>query len=59
MGRKKQEPNVHVWRRSGAGDPGAGAGVGGDYTLQAPPQTSVMAAVIKTTPLVTLVVWGI
>ena len=31
---KKQEPNVHVWRRSGAGDPGAGAGVGGDYTLQ-------------------------
>eukprot|EP00434_Breviolum_minutum_P009374 symbB.v1.2.008257.t1/scaffold517.1/size193155/4 len=34
-GKNLTEPNVHVWRRSGAGDPGAGAGVGGDYTLQA------------------------
>ena len=30
-----KEPNVHVWRRAGAGDPGAGAGAGGEYRLQA------------------------
>lgn len=34
-GKNLTEPNVHVWRRTGAGDPGAGAGAGGEYTLQA------------------------
>ena len=33
--KKIQEPNVHIWRRAGAGDPGAGAGAGGEYKLQA------------------------
>ena len=34
-GESVKEPNVHVWRRAGAGDPGAGAGAGGEYTLEA------------------------
>lgn len=29
------EPNIHVWRRAGAGTPGSGAAAGGNYELQA------------------------
>eukprot|EP00437_Effrenium_voratum_P039934 CAMPEP_0181464492 /NCGR_PEP_ID=MMETSP1110-20121109/35462_1 /TAXON_ID=174948 /ORGANISM="Symbiodinium sp., Strain CCMP421" /LENGTH=551 /DNA_ID=CAMNT_0023589231 /DNA_START=17 /DNA_END=1669 /DNA_ORIENTATION=- len=34
-GKNLTEPNVHVWRRSGGGAPGSGAGQGGNYELQA------------------------
>eukprot|EP00930_Biecheleria_cincta_P082717 TRINITY_DN72389_c0_g1_i1.p1 TRINITY_DN72389_c0_g1~~TRINITY_DN72389_c0_g1_i1.p1 ORF type:complete len:806 (+),score=220.77 TRINITY_DN72389_c0_g1_i1:92-2509(+) len=34
-GKGAQEPNIHVWRRAGAGTPGSGAAVGGAYELQA------------------------
>jgi len=34
-GKNLQESNVHVWRRAGADGPGAGAGQGGEYELQA------------------------
>ena len=40
-GESVKEPNVHVWRRAGAGDPGAGAGAGGEYTLQVAAQIPV------------------